>query len=641
MSAPAPKNVPRHATHGYHTMLVVMGGLLLLLGVLSLALFVLSGLPSAGSMILVSVCAVLGGVFAFFGLVGRRVGAGVQVVNTSFDLINRGRLAEAEAHLDLVEQGRPAPLMTCVAAVQRGLIGMRRGDIPAALAALDRAIATPHGVLHRAQIRIQIAAARAIRAFLRAASGDRAGAREDIDVVRGSPDALPQALGRAALAEAILLERSGDRDALREHLVTHHELLFDATDRRERTIVRAFQRMLETTATSVYRKGAKRDADSEEPPLADWIAQVVPEAAPFVEVGGARPEKTGELPAAEATEAAKKAVAEARKAAEKNAAPRKAVRKVGRVVVLWAALVAVFVAVYNALAPSGAGSGGGYEDVPEEPMDPILPFGLIFLVVFAVLIGTRVYWFLRARKESQGLFAALNLVAKGNFAEGGAALERLTSSRLPILAAQAEHALALLAEKQSDLRGALDRCDRGLARLVKYAIRISASDILLPDLISERAFLLAAMDRHAEAEAELASLPPAYPYKSRALFRVRLLSRIRQGDLKGAAELATRAGLDLPLSARDELLVDAVRAATNPETAGAGEIPRIKRELRTYAPMRRWMETVAPGALTALERTPEDTPLEATNDRDARAEEEALAEAEAARAAKRELVVPS
>ncbi|MDC0746970.1 hypothetical protein [Polyangium mundeleinium] len=389
----------------------------------------------------------------------------------------------------------------------------------------------------------------------------------------------------------------------------------------------------------MYRKGAKRDADSEEPPLADWIAQVVPEAAPFVEVSGARPDKTGELPAAEATEAAKVAVAEARKAAAKNAAPARNRQKAGRLIALWAVLVALFVAVYQVLSPSGAESGSGNEEFYAEPMDPTLPLGLLVFAIFVVLIGVRVYWFFVARKQSKDLFAALNLVAKGDFAAGGAALERLSSSRLPILAAQADLALALVAEKRSDLRGALDLCDRGLARLTQYTIRISASDILMPDLISERAFLLAAMDRHAEAEAELASLPSAYPFKSRALFRVRLLSRVRQGNLKGAAELATRAGHDLPLSARDELLVDAVRAATTPETAGAGEVPRIKRELRTYAPMRRWMETVAPEALAALERTAEDTPLEATNDRDARAEEEALAEAEAARAATRELVV--
>ncbi|MDI1447668.1 hypothetical protein [Polyangium sp. 6x1] len=637
MSAPAPKNVPRHATHRYHTTLVVTGGICLLVGLCGLGMFALFG-TSAGIPILGAFCALIGGAFVVLGYLGRRIGAGVQVVNTSFDLINRGRFAEAEAHLDLAEQGRPHPLIACVAAVQRGLIGMRRGDIPTAIAHLDRSITTPLGVLYREQTRTHTVNARATRAFLRAASGDRAGAREDIEAVRMSPNALPQGLGRAALAEAILLERSGDRDALREHLVTHHELLFDATDRRERTIVRAFQRMLETTATSVYRKGAKRDADSEEPPLADWIAQVVPEAAPFVEVSGARPDKTGELPAAEATEAAKVAVAEARKAAAKDA-PAKNRRKAGRILVLWALLVALSVTVYQMLSPSGAESDGGFEELYGEPIDPTLPIGLLCLAVFAALAGGRVYWFFRARKESKDLFAALNLVAKGDLAAGGAALVRLSSSRLSILAAQADLALALVAEKKSDLRLALDLCDRGLARLTQYTVRISASDILLPDLISERAFLLAAMDRHAEAEAELASLPPAYPFKSRALFRVRLVSRVRQGDLKAAADLATRAGLDLPLFARDELLADAVRAATNPEIAGAGEIPRLKRELRTYAPMRRWMETVAPGALAALERTAEDKPLEATNDRDTRAEEEALAEAEAAGAAARELAV--
>ncbi len=631
MSAPAPNNVPRHATHRYHTVLVVVGGVFLLLGLFSLAAFFLLDLAGAGFVILGSICAVFGGLFAVLGASGRRLGAGVQVVNTSFDLINRGRLTEAETFLDHVEQNEPHHLVACVAAVQRGLVSMRRGDLPAAIAHLDRGIASPLGLLHRGQTRLQSVNARGIRAFLRAASRDPQGAREDIEAVRASPDALPQGLARAALAEAILIERAGDREALREHLATHRELLFDVTDRRERAIVRAFQRMLETTATSVYRKGAKRDAESEEPPLADWIAQVVPAAAPFVDVGQVLPEKTGELPDALATEDAKKAVSQARKAAEKaTASTTKTGLKARAVVLLWAALVGGFIGVYRVFS-SEIPADDYAENLPPEPTDPTLFLGLVFLGVFALLAAVRGWGLLKARKDARDLFAALNQVARGDFEGGQAALERLSSSRFALIASQADLALTRVAERKSDLRLAMDRCERGVARLSRYALRISASDLLLPDLISERAFLLAAMDRHAEAEAELASLPPAYPYKSRALFRVRLLSHVRQGDLKGAADLAARAGLDLPLSARDELLADVVRAATSPETAGAGEIPRIKRELRTAAPLRRWMETFAPTALAALDHTPEDTPLEDLKDRDARAEEEALAEAEAER----------
>ncbi|MDI3288396.1 hypothetical protein [Polyangium sp. 15x6] len=635
MSAPAPKNLPRHATHRYHTVLVVIGALFLLSGVAGFASVLLFGASSGLLLTAGPVLAVLGGLFVFLGGASLRIAAGVQIVNAAFDLLSRGRLADAEAHLDLAEQGRPHPLIVCVAAVQRGLIAMRRGEIPSALAHLDRALTAPRGLLYRDQIKMHALNARGIRAFLRAASGEREGAREDIEAVRASDDALPQALGRVALAEAILLERAGHRDALREHLVTNHELLFDVIDRRERAIVRAFQRMLETNATSVYRKGAKRDAESEEPPLADWIAQVVPEAAPFVEAGGARPDKTVELATPEATEEAKKAVSAARKQAE----GQRPGRAIGRVLGLWALLIGLFVVIWRTLEPAPRTRRG--RPVPPPPPSEGLEVMLgalpvLFLVLVFVLAAIN---FVRGRKQSRALVAANGLVAQGKFDEAVALLGPLTKSRFPLVASQAHLTLAYIAERAVDPAKALEHCDRGLGLLSNYTLRISASDLLLPGLISERAFLLAAMDRHAEAEAELASLPSTYAYRSSSLFRVRLLSCVRQADRKGAAEIAAQAGLDLMLSGRDELLVDTVRAAANPETAGAGEIPRIKRELRTHAPLRRWMETFAPDAVAALDRTAEERPLDAPKDADARAEEEALAEAEAARAASRPVVV--
>lgn len=622
MSNTAPTNLPRHATHRYHTFLVVLGVLLAGIGTLAAAHPFVSDIQAAGLVILGLLCTALGVAFAAAGILGRRLGQGVQVVNTSFELIGRGRFAEAERLLDHAEKEHALGLVLRVAAVQRGLIAMRRGKIDEALVALDRGIEGKVSIFYRSQSQLQATNARGIRAFLRAASGDRKGARADIEAVRGSPDALPQALARAALAEAILTERAGDRDVLREHLTQHHELLFDVTDRRERAIVRAFQRMLEATTTSVYRKGAKRDAEAEEPPLADWIAQVVPQAAPFVETNTIK-ERTGELPdATTATPSAKKAVEDARKAAAKSS-PKPASRNPRVVLGLWAVLVAVGVAVRMFLASSEVDSAVELaEDV--EATDPTLVFAGMVVAIFTAAVAVGVVRRGSARKEARRLFAALSAMAKGDVESAQGELEKLTQSRYGTIAAQAHLALATKAERDGDLPGSLRHVDQGLGRLSQYASRISASDILLPDLVSQRAFVLAAMDRLDEAEAELASLPPVYPFKSRALFRVRLVARARQGDLAGAAALAAEAGLDLPLSARDELLADVVRAATSPETTGAVEIARIKRELRTYEPLERWLEKTAPKALAALRRTSEETHVDTT----AAAEHEALAEAE-------------
>src|SRR5262245_51029622 len=75
----------------------------------------------------------------------------------------------------------------------------------------------------------------------------------------------------------------------------------------------------------------------------------------------------------------------------------------------------------------------------------------------------------------------------------------------------------------------------------------------------------------------------------------------REGDIAGAARLTER-DADVPLNARDELLADVCRAAVSPATAGAGEVERLREELRIEAASRRWLSTIAPAALAAFER---------------------------------------
>ncbi len=632
MSSSASSNAPRHATHRYHTGLVLGGVFLTGVGVYGMSTAASASLLSGPLTAISSVGAILGATLAVLGMVGRRAGAGVIGVNTSFDLISRGRLSEAEKLLDEVERTDKTPLIRSVSAVQRGLIAMRRGDAKTGLAFLDRGIDTKARILYRSAVRVQTINARGIRAFLRAATGDRQGAREDIDAVRQSPDVLPQSLARAALAEAICIEREGDRDKLRAHLAEHRDLLLDVTDRRERAIVRAYQRMLETTATSVYRKGAKPDTNSEEPPLVDWVAQMVPGAAPFVEMNGVK-EKSGDLPAAVATESAKKELENARKTAE--TATRKGVPLVVKTLLLWAVLIGMFAAIWQLNAPSEASYDDMYDgDAIADAADRFGQAAVGFLgAMLAWIFGRGAWQVMKSRRQGQELFAAMNLSAQGKLAAAKEQFEALTKSQFMLVKAQAYLALAQIAEREADLNKSLEFCDKGLACLSKYVARISAADILLPDLMSQRAFVLAAMDRHDEAEAELASLPPAYPYKSRAMLRVRLVEHSRRGDFAGAAAIAAEAGLDLPLTARDELLADGVRIAFKPESLGAGELPRIRRELRSVVSMRTWLETIAPKTLESIERASDESPVHRDDaDRERLAEEEARAEEEAAHA---------
>ena len=169
-----------------------------------------------------------------------------------------------------------------------------------------------------------------------------------------------------------------------------------------------------------------------------------------------------------------------------------------------------------------------------------------------------------------------------------------------------------------------------------YVDRPAAFGILeqqgkIAELCAERAFILAATDHAEEAAAELETLNPAYPFLARARFRVQLVALARRGDLAGAARLAEQEALDLPINPRDELLADAARVAASPESCGAGEVGRVKEELRTQAPLRRWMEVVAPSLLRAVELAAEGEAAAGEEGEEARsraAEEEARAEEE-------------
>jgi hypothetical protein len=624
MNPPAPSSrtarIPAHPSHRLFTGIAAFGAFLF---VLATALLLTGAAPATSIL-----CASLGGTLAVWGMYGRATGAGVQVVNTSFNLVTLGRFAEAEPLLDQVEKQSRIAVVNKAARTQRVIIAMRRGHVPEALRAADAAIAAPLGLFGRAQSRMQTVNAQAIRAFLRASAGDRDGAKSDIAAVRSDPRAIPQALGRVALAEAVLLERSGDRTALREHLARERTLLLEGTDRRERSIVRAYQRMLKAAATTPYRKPVPKDAEApsgEEPPLAHWIETLVPGAAAYAKSNLRRgvSESSRIEPLEKPSEAAQKAVAQARAVAAKASTKRQTVARAATVGIL----VAIFLAFFAIFStnPDSASPALGVQTLLESH-HPLSAFLSLLIVIF---VGLVVFNYATAHKQSRRLLTAMQGLTKGEIDQAEKQLTGLASSRLPIIAASAYLGLATIAERRADLANALSHCDQGLGKLARYASRVAASDILLPELVAERAFILTAMDRTDEAHAEIASFGAAYPYLARARFRVHLLELIRRGDLPSAAQLARNASADLPLSPHDELLADAACAAVSPELAGAGELGRIREEVRVPE-VRRWIYAVAPNVLAALEKIEFDPELLAASAPGAaEAESEALAEEEA------------
>ena len=552
-----------------------------------------------------------------------------RVLNGAFNSIGQGRLRDASEILDIVEARIQEPWARRIVQIQRAIIAIRKGDMPAAGAALDAAIAEPLQAFARENAAYQLEGAHALRAFVRASLGQEGPAREDIEHVKKTP-ASEDALARVALAEALLLEQAGKREELRLLLSEKRALLLEHTHPRERAIVRAFQRMVRAGAGSVYRKAeARREKpESEEPTLADWVAKVAPAAASFVrssrpaeQVAKMQPEHALKAPSREAIAAN----AEARKQTTSN--PFKWVfYGVGGTT----AAIGL-ISVIGALWPSSEGVATAAQT--HAAMDGVLPLLLVPIGMLPVIyvVARALQWIARLRAEKAARAPRSSRASQPTEQE----LKALTTSPSPVVAAQAWLLLADHAERTADFQAALAATTSGLSRLSDPRDRVAA-DIVYPDLVSLRAFLLAAAGRDEEANAELASLGPAYPHYSRAVFRAGLLAILRRGDLRAALRWIDQGEADLPLSVREELLVDLVRATVQPESAGAGEIQRLKDELTAMPEAKTWIRSATPHLLDAFERSTMadvgyriDPSIDAAG-ADHRAEEEAAAEMEMA-----------
>jgi tetratricopeptide (TPR) repeat protein len=620
------------------------------------------------------------GLAAFAGVLGagmpalykRLNGVAAFTINTSFNYIGLGKLSEASRLLDEAEERPHFMWVRRLVDVQRAIIAMRLGKLAEARERLDAAIARPLGIFEQANSLYQIEGAFALRAFVLSSLGEREAALADIAEVRSRPNASLDALAKVALAEALLLERSGERAKLKELIEREETLLLEHTHPRERAIVRGLQRMLRASSKgSIYRQTAAVDPaeKEEEPPLADWVAKIAPDVAPFVRVPR---RSTDGSPAAIAASAAVAPQAEAVRAV----ARAHAVRALGKQKREWLllAVAAPGVMFLGILLVYGITSIQ-LPDLPAGAAAPAvgIPPWAWLLPMIALSVAAGVAWRLNAKKRARMKGAGgLKKSASGPAARGGAGgeargeetergavsaadahAEALAMSPSDLVAAQARLVLASRAERRGDFEAVVRECRQGIGRLDDAKSRAEA-DIVYPDLIALAAFGLAAIGRSDEADAELALLGPTYPHHARAVFRVRLVQFLRRRDLAGAARWVDQGAADLPLSIREELLADIVRALAAPSEAGAGEIERLKDELRRSAERRRWIDTVAPGLVSAFEQSGEvheeelsaqprvrvgvpapPPPLAASGSSAEDAEAEARAEAEAAEAAAR------
>ncbi|MEP7121745.1 MAG: hypothetical protein ABJE95_12575 [Byssovorax sp.] len=579
MSLAPPPPPPKNPTSRQSALLLLSGGLLMVSGVATT-------LGSHGA-ILGPITLGLASLIIALALFVRQSWPAAQAVNSALNATLAGRLVEAEERFIAAHAQFKLGYIRRVIAVNRAWIALRRGDLERAVALATEAVNRPLGWLTRATERGNILDARGIRAVALASLGDRVAAEADVAAIGASELALPQALARAELARALLLEQEGDRGALAAHLEANRRLLLEHTHPRERAIVRAYLRMLETKASSVYRHGASRDeVASEEPLLSDWIAKLAPAAASFV--GAEKPRST--TPLESTPEAPNQPAAAAAAQARFHLKP---VGKLGRILAIYAALTVMFLGIWQLLAPTPRPHHGS---VDSNPGTTVLVYSIVLVAVF---LGALALLVRRRKIKDAQLRAAIVTLARGDEATAMASFRALTSGP-PLVAAQALLMLATETERTGDLSGAQALCEQGIAASAK--VPITASMFLLPGLFAEHALLLAAQGESAQATAEIALLEqrhPAYALLDAARFRVALLDKARRGDFVGAARVAEKSA-DLPLTVRDELLADLVRVLADPESNASAETERLRKELHRDTVSAAWVEKVAPRVAAAF-----------------------------------------
>ena len=541
--------------------------------------------------------ALIGSVFIVYGRVAGRDAWGQAYAAAAQQALSRGRFDEAEAfHAKVPAHSLRRGTVARTVAVQKALLSLFRGSPEGAIAAVTPAIAPGVGLFSAQVERSQMAGAHAVRALACAMTGDAARAAAEADAAEAFAEAMPEALARARLARAIVVSRGGDMIALGAELAKNGSLMLEHTMPRERALVRALRKMAHGRGRSVYREPSKpTDGGNEPGALAAWIAQVAPEAAAYAAEEVARAETLSAATAPVASPDALRAVA----ASRRDAAGKVARGRRWRMPVAVAGLVVAFVGLWQLFDTSASLGSRRGEDVESAAGGMAYDVGTMGVAVLAVmaLFGLFTLQLTRLRRINLALIGAHRATALGDHAAAEALLGNAKKSSLAVYAAAAGANVAQLAERRADFAGCLSECDAAIARLATTRSAQVSAEQLMPPLLGLRGVALAATGRHAEAEAELASLIARYAgYMHLALvdFRIRFVNAVRSGDLDMAREIARQRTAELPVPLRDDLLADLV-LATGPRGLPKEEMERVAAELRDNAEVCAWIEAIAPG----------------------------------------------
>ena len=488
-----------------------------------------------------------------------------------------GDLESAEERLSLLPK-RAQPNALRSRELLRSLIAVRRGDLQGAQSFLGAVLAaTPSDSLAG----IQWATARGILSLTFAGAGQVDSARRTAEETIASPYALKDARLFAGLAWGVALERAGERAELRAHLERHRGELLASSGPSERRLLRAWARMLEMPAHSVYREAPVIAEEAE----AAFVRAVSPEAARFADEPPRDLSKTRAV------------LGEAGSAALPTRVSRSMPRTVW-IPGLGAIVLFVGLLGYGALHAITASAA---RSPSADELSALL--GVSLTATLTVLLCGLLVW--RSHKARAGrtaaaeIFQAFRALGAGDLAAAGTFAESAAKSGHRAYGAQAEHVLAQIAAARGKPELAIEHSERALATVAGDAqLAELLADTLVADLVTTRAFALAATGRTEAARTALEALPKsAFALSQR--FTVELEIAIASNDLDRAYELASAA--PPALDPMTELIVDLVRAVRAREGVGLPELLRLRREVGR-APERRHLTRYAPRLLDAFMR---------------------------------------
>lgn len=570
------------------------------------------GNPATGTFLVLS-----GMLNLYVSYRGTRDGAAMQRLRAAADRHATGNTEEAYALLDEAATRSDARLVIRYGRLARAVFALRERDHaraaeeatiglercpPPRLSALNRAA--------RAATWTTDVSLFGVRALARALLGDEEGARADVASLDdrlakkpreaalqvppvGGMRSLEEALARARLAEAILLARAADRDALGAHLGKHRSLILHELGPEERSLVRGLDRMLALPTPSPYRAtGGASDAS-------DAWSELLRKLAP------------SESKERVTTDAVTDATASMGEATRRDWASTKRVA----LGIGFGVFMAAFIGVMTAFQ-----AGSRYFSTP-----------VFTALLLAPTVAFVTYILMTVRKQvnhrSELVDARLRVAADPSIDAMQLVAEQSRSSE-PLARAQSSLLLAHQANANGAFAMALERAESGLVPLQGRMLKAVTGATLVPALVTERALAKAGLGRAEDAIEDVESIPEGVAFRSRSIQSVRLVAAAATDDRETATRIAyALSNASIALDLRIEMLVHVLRALATSGSIGQDEMQHLEKELAMGGEGRAWLDALAPLLLRDFDALVAD---ESKNDSAAEIEAEAEAEAEAA-----------